>query len=117
MPITSFPAAAEGMPKFNLTRIMRLAWKIYRRDTALARPANAEARRKAFSRALKSAWMTAKHEIAEARQNAKQRTADRVGELTAELMRDDARGWRMSGRTDRAALFAEIASLEGRATP
>lgn len=115
MPITTIPAAAEGMPKFDLARIMRMAWSFYRRDTATARPANAQSRRKAFSRALKSAWMSAKFEIAEALKTAQQRAADRVQELTAELMRDDARGWRMPGRTDRLSLFAEIAMLEGRA--
>jgi len=112
MPITSIPAAAKGMPNFDLARIMGLAWKIYRRDTALARPANADARHKAFSLALKSAWMTAKYEIAEARKTVQQRAADRVQELTTELMRDDARGWRVAGRADRLAVHAEISTLE-----
>lgn len=112
MPISPIPAAAEGMTKFDLGRIMGMAWKFYRRDTALARPANAAARRKAFSRALKSAWMTAKYKIAEARKTVQQRAADRVQELTTELMRDDARGWGVAGSADRLAVLVEISSLE-----
>ncbi len=36
-------AAAEGMPKFDRAAIMAHAWKLYRRDWANARPANAHA--------------------------------------------------------------------------
>ncbi|MGR9169611.1 hypothetical protein [Rhizobium sp. KDH_Rht_773_N] len=108
MPNTAIPATAEGMPKFNRAAIMSLAWKLYRRDWANCRPANAEARRKAFSRCLKSAWMTAKYEAAETLKTVQQRAADRVQELTLELMRVDARGWRQSTLADRRNLQAEI---------
>ncbi|NEH52963.1 hypothetical protein GR210_29775 [Rhizobium leguminosarum] len=107
-------AAAEGMPKFDRAAIMAHAWKIYRRDWANARPADAQARRKSFSRCLKSAWMTAKWNAGEALKTLQQRAADRVRELTCELMRIDARPWGLrSYRTtaDRAAVVSEIAKL------
>lgn len=105
---TIVPATAEGMPKFDRSAIMSLAWKLYRRDWSNARPANAQARRKSFSRCLKSAWMTAKHEAAEALKTVQQRAADRVQELTLELMRVDARGWLQSTTANRSSLQAEI---------
>ncbi|MDC9808425.1 hypothetical protein [Rhizobium binxianense] len=108
MPKNAIPATAEGMPKFDRSAIMSLAWKLYRRDWANARPANAQARRKSFSRCLKSAWMTAKHEVAEALKTIQQRAADRVQQLTLELMRVDARGWRQSTTANRRSLQAEI---------
>jgi hypothetical protein len=111
MPNTSIPATAEGMPKFNRVAIMTLAWKLYRRDWVNCRPASAEARRKSFSRCLKSAWMTAKFEAETARKTIKQRAADRVEDLTHELMRIDARPWKMTTVTDRRAIQAEIQAL------
>jgi hypothetical protein len=111
MPNTSIPATAEGMPKFNRAAIMTLAWKLYRRDWVNSSPASAEARRKSFSRCLKSAWMTAKFEAEEARKTIKQRAADRVEELTRELMRIDGRPWKMTTVADRRAIQAEIQAL------
>lgn len=105
-------AAAEGMPKFDRAAIMAHAWKLYRRDWANARPANAQARRKSFSRCLKSAWMTAKWKVAEALKTLQQRAADRVLELTNELMRIDARPWRMRSSADRADILNQIATVE-----
>ncbi|MBB2840181.1 UNVERIFIED_ORG: hypothetical protein GGE64_003948 [Rhizobium etli] len=104
--------AAEGMPKFDRAAIMAHAWKLYRRDWANARPANAQARRKSFSRCLKSAWMTAKWKVAEALKTLQQRAADRVLELTTELMRIDARPWRMRISADRADILNQIATVE-----
>lgn len=109
------PATAEGMPKFDRSAIMSLAWKLYRRDWANARPANVQACRKSFSRCLKSAWMTAKFEAAEARKTLKQRAADRVEELTRELLRIEARPWKMSTVADRRAVEAEIQALRVKA--
>ncbi|TAW32047.1 hypothetical protein ELI18_22135 [Rhizobium leguminosarum] len=111
MPNTPIPAAAEGMPKFNRAAIMTLAWKLYRRDWTNARPASGQAHRKSFSRCLKSAWMTAKFEAEKARMTIKQRAADRVEELTRELMRIEARPWKMTTVADRRAIQAEIQAL------
>ncbi|MBY3134783.1 hypothetical protein [Rhizobium laguerreae] len=108
---TVVPATAEGMPKFDRSAIMLLAWRLYRRDWANGRPANAQARRKSFSRCLKSAWMTAKFEADEARKTIERRAADRVEELTRELMRIDARPWKMATVADRRAIQAEIQAL------
>lgn len=105
-------AAAEGMPKFDRAAIMSHAWKLYRRDWSSARPADAHARRKSFSRCLKSAWMTAKWRVAEALKTLQQRAADRVLELTTELMRIDARPWRMRISADRADILNQIATVE-----
>ncbi|NEJ83288.1 hypothetical protein GR268_43220 [Rhizobium leguminosarum] len=105
---SAIPATAEGMSKFDRSAIMSLAWKLYRRDWANALPANAQARLKSFSRCLKSAWMTAKHEAAEALKTVRQRAADRVQELTLELMRVDASGWQQSTTASRRSLQAEI---------
>ena len=107
-------AAAEGMPKFDRAAIMAHAWKLYRRDWSNARPANAQARRKSFSRCLKSAWMTAKWRVAEAVKTLQQRAADRVRELNCELMRIEARPWGFRNHrmaADRAAVLSEIAKL------
>lgn len=111
MPNSQILATAEGMSKFNRSAIMSLAWKLYRRDWNNCRPANAEARRKSFSRCLKSAWMTAKFEAAEARKTLKQRAADRVEDLTRELLRIDARPWSMATLADRRTVQAEIQAL------
>ncbi|MBB4255460.1 hypothetical protein [Rhizobium sp. BK008] len=108
---TVVPASAEGMPKFDRAAIMSTAWRLYRRDWANARPATVEARHKSFSRCLKSAWMTAKFEAAEARKTIEQRAADRVEDLARELMRIDARPWKMTTFTDRRAIQAEIQAL------
>jgi len=108
---TIVPATAEGMPKFNRAAIMTMAWKLYRRDWVNSRPASAEARRKSFSRCLKSAWMTAKFEVDEASKTIKQRAADRVQELTLELMRIEARPLKMTIAADRRAIQAEIQTL------
>jgi hypothetical protein len=105
-------AAAEGMPKFDRAAIMSHAWKLYRRDWANARPADAQARRKSFSRCLKSAWMTAKWKVAEALKTLQQRAADRVLDLTTELMRVDARPWRVPTGPDRRAIISEITALQ-----
>lgn len=45
-----------------MANLMNIAWRIFRRNTAGSRPVNAAARRKAFSIALKSAWMTVRFE-------------------------------------------------------
>lgn len=111
---TTVPAAAEGMPKFDRSAIMSMAWKLYRRDWANARPANVQVRRKSFGRCLKSAWMTAKHQAAEALKTVQQRAADRVEELTRELLRIEARSWRMSTVADRRLVEAEIQTLRSK---
>ncbi|OOO32823.1 hypothetical protein EFR00_30300 [Rhizobium sophoriradicis] len=105
-------AAAEGMPKFDRAAIMSHAWKLYRRDWANSRPTNAQARRKSLSRCLKSAWMTAKWKVAETLKTLQQRAADRVLELNTELMRIDARPWRMQTSADRADILNQIAIVK-----
>jgi hypothetical protein len=105
-------AAAEGMPKYDRSAIMAHAWQIYRKHWLNARPADLAARRKSFSHCLKSAWMTAKWKIAEARKTLQQRAADHVLELTTELMRVDARPWRVPTGPDRRAINSEIAALQ-----
>ena len=112
MPFTTIPATAEGMPKFDRSRIMQMAWAMYRKQWNGSRPANEASRRKSFSRCLKSAWMTAKWEAAEALKTIQQRAADRVQELTSELMRVDGRPWKMRPKADRSAILAEIATLQ-----
>ncbi|MBO9122804.1 MULTISPECIES: hypothetical protein [unclassified Rhizobium] len=115
MPDIMVKATAEGMPKFDRSRIMQLAWKLFRKQWNGSRPANEASRRKSFSRCLKSAWMTVKWEAAEALKTIQQRAADRVHELTAELMRVNARPWRMRVEGDRLALQAEISRLQATA--
>lgn len=105
-------AGAEGIAKYDRAAIMAHAWRIYRRDWANARPANAQVRRKSFSRCLKSAWMTAKWKVAEVLKTIQQRAADRVLDLTTELMRVDARPWRMRTAADRADILNQIAIVK-----
>ena len=104
--------SAGGMPRYDRAAIMAHAWKIYRRDWANARPADGQARRKSFSRCLKSAWMTAKWKAAEVLKTFEARAADHVLELTTELMRIDARPWRVPTGPDRRAIISEIAALQ-----
>ena len=115
MPSNTIPAAAEGMPKFDRASIMQIAWALFRKEWKNSRPANEASRRRSFSRCLKSAWMTAKWEAAEALKTIQQRAADRVNELTAELMRVNARPWRMRLEGDRLALQTEISKLQATA--
>lgn len=115
---TNVPATAEGMPKFNMRQIMSDAWMLYRRNfTAHSRPAGKERRRRAWKAALRNAWMWARQARVEALKSVAEKAADRVRELTAELMRIDARPWGMSSYQaveSRSVLIAEIAAV-GRA--
>ncbi len=116
------PAAAEGMPKFDRAAIMRAAWENYR--YLRGQYADWQIERGlvdvSFSRCLKAAWANAKKDLAEARARAAavaaygERAASQVQTLTLELMRIDARPWKMSTRADRSALLAEIATFRGR---
>jgi hypothetical protein len=111
MPNTAVPAAAEGMPKFSPAAIMTEAWSLYRRETTGCRPKFARDRKKLFARCLRTAWAWAKHRIAENMKTLQQRAAERVQELTLELMRIDARPWKMKTVADRRAVQAEIDTL------
>jgi membrane protein involved in colicin uptake len=114
MPNISVQATAEGMSKFDRRQIMQDAWSIYRRQWIDCRPANEATRKKSFAQALRNAWMWAKHAVAEAQKSLAEKAADRVRELTAELMRIDARPWGMrSHRTAEArdAIQAEITQM------
>lgn len=111
MPNTTVPATAEGMSKFDRRQIMQDAWTIYRRQWIGCRPANEATRKKSFALALRNAWMWAKQAAAEAQKSLAEKAADRVQELTAELMRIDAQPWGMRShrRADaRSAIQAEI---------
>ncbi len=121
MPNLTVPAAAEGVPKFDRAAIMRAAWENYR--YLCGQYANWQIERGlvdvSFSRCLKAAWANAKKEMADARARAAihaaygERAAERVQALTLELMRIDARPWKMSTRADRVAVQAEINTLKG----
>ncbi|TQX88458.1 MULTISPECIES: hypothetical protein [unclassified Rhizobium] len=100
-------------PQFNVAAIMSEAWAIYRRETRLSRPTYAAGRRKLFAQCLRTAWAWAKQRIADAKKTMRQRAADRVQELTIELMRVDARPWKMRIAGDRQAVLAEIEMLGG----
>lgn len=113
MPNTTVQAAAEGMPKFDTRAIMQGAWAIYRRETRMSRPTHAKDRRKLLAHCLRAAWAAAKSAIVEAAKDMHQRAADRVQELTAELMRIDARPWKMRVAGDRQAVLAEIELVKG----
>ncbi|TNM66481.1 hypothetical protein [Aliirhizobium smilacinae] len=105
------PAAAEGMPKFDLRQIMRDAWSIYRRIWGgSCRPANEQVRRKELAKALRNAWALARQARAAAAKTLAEKAADRVRELTAELMRLDARPWGM--RSHRSATARDVIQLE-----
>jgi hypothetical protein len=103
MPNTSVPATAEGMPKFDRRQIMRDAWSIYRRQWTGCRPANEATRKRSFAQALRNAWMWAKQAAVEAQKSLAEKAADRVRELTAELMRIDAQPWGMRSHRTAAA--------------
>jgi hypothetical protein len=102
------------MPKFDRFAIMSEAWAIYRRKTSMCRPTFAADRRKVFAHCLRTAWVWAKQRIAESLKTLQQRAAERVRELTLELMRIEARPWGMRSfrsADTRAELVAEISSL------
>jgi hypothetical protein len=98
---------------FNVRNIMTEAWAIYRRETRTSRPTRVVDRKKLFASCLRAAWAIAKHRVAEAAKDMTQRAADRVQELTLELMRIDARPWKMRVTADRQAVLAEIEALRG----
>jgi hypothetical protein len=123
MPSTIVPAAAEGMPKFNRSAIMRKAWEKYREFRA--RYATWQIERRvidaSFANCLRIAWRIAKDEAADKAAVAKafalygDRAADQVRDLTVELMRLDARPWGMRSHRSaaaRASLSAEISALQ-----
>ncbi|MCZ3380394.1 hypothetical protein [Rhizobium sp. AG207R] len=112
MPSAIVQAAAEGMPKFNRAAIMAEAWAIYGRETLTSRPTFARDRRKLFAHCLRTAWAWAKRRVADSLKTLQQRAAQRVQELTLELMRIDARPWKMSTLADRRTLQAEIDVLQ-----
>ena len=107
------------MPRFNKAAIMSAALENYRylrtqyADWQIARRIVDVS----FSRCLRAAWANAKKELAEAQTRAAvvasygERAAEQVRNLTIELMRIDARPWKMSTRIDRNAVIAEITSL------
>jgi hypothetical protein len=97
---------------FDIRSIMTEAWAIYRRETRTSRPSHAAGRRKLFAQCLRTAWAWAKQRIAEAKKSMQQRAADRVQELTLELMRIDARPWKMRTAADRSAVLFEIETLQ-----
>ena len=123
MPSQSVPAAAEGMPKFDLSAIMRRAWEKYREFRCRYAPWQiargiVDA---SFSNCLRISWRLAKQEAEEKAAAAKalasygDRAAERVRELTAELMRIDAQSWGMRSHRSantRAAIQSEISNLE-----
>lgn len=109
------------MPRFNKAAIMSAAWENYR--YLRAQYADWQIARRlvdvSFSRCLKAAWANAKKELAEAQTRAAviasygERAVEHVRTLTVELMRIDARPWKMPTRLDRHAVIAEIAILSG----
>lgn len=105
------PAIAEGMSKFDCKQIMSEAWAFFRRETRMSRPSRTSDRKKLFAQCLRAAWAGAKRTLVEASKNLAQRAADRVQELTIELMRIDARPWKMRVVADRQAVLAEIETL------
>jgi hypothetical protein len=98
---------------FDTAKIMKKAWELFRKEWIGARPANAVARMKSFARCLKSAWMTAKFEAAEAAKTATQEVVGRIEAFRLELMRVDARSLRYSNRADRLAILAAMPVLAG----
>ena len=107
------PATAEGMPKFDCQQIMSEAWAFYRRETRMSRPSRPNDRKKLFAQCLRAAWAKAKRVLIETAKTMAQRAAERVQELTLELMRIDARPWKMRVTGDRQAVLAEIETLKG----
>ncbi|WP_117196391.1 hypothetical protein [Rhizobium terrae] len=123
MPSTPVPVTAEGMTKFDRAAIMRKAWEKYREFRARYAPWQIERRivDASFSNCLRISWRIAKREAAEKAAAAQaltsysDRAADRVRELTVELMRIDAQPWGMrSHRTadTRSAIQEEIRTLQ-----
>jgi hypothetical protein len=96
---------------FGIRSIMTEAWAIYRRETRMSRPTLVAGRRKLFAQCLRTAWAWAKQRIAEAAKSLQERAAERVEALTVELMRIDARPWKMRTAADRSAVLSEIETL------
>lgn len=123
MPNTPVPAAAEGMPKFDLSAIMRKAWAMYREFRVRYAPWQIERGivDASFSNCLRISWRLAKQDAAEKAAAAKalasygHRAAGRVRELTAELMRIDAQSWGMRSHRaadTRASIQSEMTNLQ-----
>ncbi len=85
---------------YDRSKIMRLAWEIYRKRFG-GENRDAASRRWAFSLSLKSAWMTVKWEAKEAVKNAEQKRADEIAALRLEALRIEATPFRMRIDNDR----------------
>jgi len=122
MPNILVPATAEGMPKFDKRLIMQRAWEKYRafRKSYGAWQIERGIVDASFSNCLRISWRIAKKEAADAAAAAKakaaygERAADRVHQLTAELMRLDCKPWGMRSHRvadARQAMRQELAVL------
>ena len=93
---------------YDRSKIMRLAWEIYRggeRDAA--------SRRWAFSLSRKSAGMTVKWEAKEAAKSAEEKRASEIEALRLEVLRIEATPFRMRLDNDRYnRLEQQISALQ-----
>ncbi len=119
MPNTNAPAAAEGMPKFDLVAIMSDAWERYRyiRRQYSARQIERGIVEASFSACLKTAWRVAKQNRTKAAIAAKVAklagapAGDRLRALRAALADTDTLSFRYSAAARRAAIKTEIAAI------
>lgn len=111
MPNAPVPAAAGGMPKFNRSQIMRDAWAHYRRAQAyVASNPYLRGTIVRFGDCLKAEWKHAKAEAAKAKLDAA--VIARIDALKAEILTLDCKPFGVRIGAERAALSAELATLE-----
>ncbi|RVG01634.1 hypothetical protein CN172_04390 [Sinorhizobium meliloti] len=119
MPNSSVSARAEGLPRFNLSQIMRDAWGRYReiRRTYGAWQIERGIVDASFSSCLKTAWRVAKAAAAEAARPAKidalllTPAADRIRALQEALEQTQYLSFRYRAADHRAAIEREINAL------
>lgn len=119
MPNTTVPAAAEGMPKFDLVAIMSDAWERYRyiRRQYSARQIARGIVDASFSACLKTAWRVAKQNRTKAGDAAKVAAlagtpaGERLRALQSALSQTGYLSLRYSAAARRAAIKSEIASI------
>lgn len=111
MPNAPVPAAAGGMPKFNRSEIMKAAWAHYRRAVAyVASNPYLRGTIVRFGDCLKAEWKHAKAEAAKAKLDAA--VIARIDALKAEILTLDCKPFGVRIGAERAALSAELATLE-----
>jgi hypothetical protein len=106
------PAAAEGLPRFNRSEIMKAAWAHFRRAPAYVASnpflAGTVVR---FGDCLKEEWRRAKGAVAARAVEISAAVCEQVAALKREILNLDCKSFRYSIASEKLALNAKLSSL------